>query len=141
MLSATGVIVNDCNIRARFVDGAHCVTHDKEFAMSLHHAASGELLHLDPAARLSEFSSIALIKTDLLEVIRMTMPTGKKLPEHQVPGPITLQCLTGCIELSAHGRAIQLRANDLVYLAGGEPHALLALENSAALLTILLHAA
>ena len=37
----------------------------------------------------------------------------------------------------AHGRAIQLRANDLVYLAGGEPHALLALENSAALLTIL----
>ncbi|MFC3107870.1 cupin domain-containing protein [Undibacterium arcticum] len=110
--------------------------------MSLHHADSGELLHLDPApAPLSEFSSIALIKTEQLEVIRMTMPTGKKMPEHQVPGAVTLQCLAGSIELSAHGRAIQLGANDLVYLAGGAPHALLALENSTALLTILLHPA
>ena len=110
--------------------------------MSLHHAASGELLHLDPAATgLSEFAAIALVKTDQLEVIRMTMPTGKKIPEHQVAGPITVQCLAGSIELSAHGGVIQLGADDLVYLAGGEAHALLALADSAVLLTILLHAA
>ena len=110
--------------------------------MSLHHAASGELLHLDPAATgLSEFAAIALVKTDQLEIIRMTMPAGKKMAEHQVPGPITIQCLAGCIELSAHGRAIQLGAADLVYLAGGEAHALLALQDSALLLTILLQPA
>lgn len=110
--------------------------------MSLHHAASGELLHLnlDPAAaQQSEFSSIALIKAERLEVIRLTLPAGKKMAEHQAPGPITILCLSGCIELSAHGGAIRLGSNDLVYLAGGEPHALLALENSSALLTMLLH--
>ena len=58
------------------------------------------------------------------------------MKQHQVSGEITLQCIEGVIELSTHDKTLSLRAGDLVFLAGNEPHGLHALEDASALLTI-----
>jgi len=47
-------------------------------------------------------------------------------------------CLEGEIAFDAHGRTTILRPSEMVYLAGGEPHAIRANKDAVALLTILL---
>lgn len=105
--------------------------------MSVPHAAPGEVIELSPAASSSQISQ-TLIKTPHLEVIRLVLPAGKKIAEHKVDGQITVQCVKGCIEFTAHGEGREMRAGQLLYLTGGEPHALMASEDSAVIVTILL---
>lgn len=107
--------------------------------MSLPHAISGEIISIRPLeAKLQEAFSTALLKTPHLEIMRLILVTGKSMPEHHLAGEVTIQCLEGAIELRAHQKTQTLRAGDLVYLAGGEPHALKALEDASVLVTILL---
>lgn len=105
--------------------------------MALPHATSGQLIDVRPlGTRITEAFSYALFKTEELELIRLVLPRGKGMPEHTVPGAITIQCLEGSIELSAYQTTQTVRAGELVYLAGGEPHALHATEDASVLLTI-----
>jgi quercetin dioxygenase-like cupin family protein len=67
------------------------------------------------------------------------IPKEKPMPEHWVEGEMTLLCLEGEIAFHAHGRTTILRPNEMVYLAGGEPHAIQANQDAVALMTILLH--
>jgi quercetin dioxygenase-like cupin family protein len=111
----------------------------KELAMALHHVSSGELIDLHPlGSQLAASTSTALLKTSQLELMRLVLPAGKSVPEHQVPGEMTIQCLEGTVELAAHGRTQQLQAGQMVYLAGGVPHALTALADCSLLAMILL---
>jgi quercetin dioxygenase-like cupin family protein len=108
--------------------------------MSLPHATSGDLINIRPLGeKLKESVSTALLKTAHLEVMRLVLATGKLFPEHKVEGEVTIQCIEGVIELHAHQKTQILLAGDMVYLAGGEPHSLLAKEDASVLLTILLH--
>jgi len=108
--------------------------------MALHHAKSGELIALQRGEDdIANFMSIALIKTDHMELIRLVIPKEKPMPEHWVEGEMTLLCLEGEIAFQAHGRTTILRPNEMVYLAGGEPHAIQANQDAVALMTILLH--
>jgi quercetin dioxygenase-like cupin family protein len=79
-----------------------------------------------------------LVKTGALEVIRLVAPAGKEFAKHDVPGEITLQCLEGVIELTVGATKRQLSAGDLAYVEASAPHAVRAVENASALLTILL---
>ena len=107
--------------------------------MALPHAASGDVITLQSGGEdFSQFSSIALAKTEGLELIQMIMPKGKSMPEHHVSGEITLLCLQGEIAVDAHGAVKVLRAGEMLYLLGGQAHALTAVQDSLALLTILL---
>jgi quercetin dioxygenase-like cupin family protein len=107
--------------------------------MALPHATSGQLIDVRPfGAKMTETVSHALFKTDQLELMRLVLPRGKGMPDHKVPGAVTIQCLEGKVELSAHGKSQTLQPGELVYLAGGEPHALHAVEDASVLLTILL---
>jgi quercetin dioxygenase-like cupin family protein len=107
--------------------------------MALPHAGSGELIAVQRGDDdLSRFSAIALAKTAEMELIRMTLPKGKAMPEHHVPGEISLLCLRGEVTLDAHGRSQVLREGQMVYLNGGQAHALRAERDSLLLLTILL---
>lgn len=106
--------------------------------MATTHAASGELIDLRMSSAPGPASeSQTLVRSDHWEVFRLTMPTGKELPEHQVASAITLQCLQGMVEVVAHGRSQAMRAGTMMYLAGGEPHAVKALEDSSLLVTLL----
>jgi quercetin dioxygenase-like cupin family protein len=56
--------------------------------------------------------------------------------QHQVAGEITLLCIEGLIEFTAQGRSQRMAPGQLIHLAGGEPHALRAVDDATALLTI-----
>lgn len=110
--------------------------------MALHHAMSGEVIDLRPlGSGLRRASTTALYKSDHLEVIRMVLPADKAVPEHSVAGEISIQCLEGRVELTVAGARQLLSAGELLCLAGGVAHALKAVEDSAVLVTILLHGA
>jgi len=107
--------------------------------MALPHAASGDVIDVRPLGpRLAQAASVALFKAAELEVMRLVLPVGKKLLNHRVPGALTLQCLEGEVEVAAHQRQQPLRAGEMMYLAGGEPHELLARQDASLLLTVLL---
>lgn len=107
--------------------------------MALPHAQSGQLVNVRPLGNaLSSAVSHAIVKGRDIEVMRLVLAAGKTLPDHQVPGEVTLLCLEGTAELQAHGNLQVMRTGDLVYLRGDEPHALRALEDASLLLTIFL---
>ena len=107
--------------------------------MALQHAASGERIVLQRGEDdIANFTSIALAKTEHMELIRLIVPKDKPMPEHRVEGEVTLLCLEGEIAVDAHGRSVVLRPNEMLYLAGGEPHGIRANQDAVVLMTILL---
>lgn len=107
--------------------------------MSLPHLSSGQTASVLPLGTdLAQRPSSALFKAPHLEVARLVMLAGKRLPQHAVPGPVTIQCLEGEIEVTLGSVAQRLRHGDLLYLAGGEPHDVAALSDASLLLTIVL---
>ena len=107
--------------------------------MAIPHLASGEIADLQAlGGETPRNQSTALFKTTQLEVMRLVLPTGRSMPLHAVAGEITVQCLEGCIEFTVPGRVQTLQAGQLLYLRGGEPHSLLALEDACVLVTIVL---
>jgi quercetin dioxygenase-like cupin family protein len=79
-----------------------------------------------------------LVKTDHVEVIRLVLPAGKEIKQHNVSGEITVQCLEGNVVFSAGKSECELTAGKLLYLSGSDEHALRAVEDTSLLLTILL---
>jgi quercetin dioxygenase-like cupin family protein len=108
--------------------------------MATTHAASGELIDLHLSAAAGQVSeSQTLVRTDHVEVFRLTMAPGKELPQHRVASAITMQCLEGKVEVVAHGRTQSMPAGTMMYLAGSEPHSVRAVENSSLLVTLLVN--
>ena len=110
--------------------------------MAIHHASSGELIDIRPFRdTIGSAQTKTLYKTQHLEVFRMVLLAGKSMPEHRVDGEVTVQCLEGSVEFSIAGVSELMRQGDLKCLAGGEPHALRAVEDASVLVTLLLHGA
>lgn len=108
--------------------------------MALHHAKPGEIVDLGPIGPgLRDARTTAIIKADHFETIRLIIHAGAEIPQHKVSGEITLHCLEGHVELGVDPTPIALKANEWVYLEGGAPHSVKAIEDSALLLTIFLH--
>ena len=110
--------------------------------MAIHHALSGELIDIRPLGEAIKVTRTStLYKTQHLEVFRMVLPAGKQMPEHSVVGEFTVQCLEGSVEFSIGTTRDIMRPGDLKCLAGGVSHALVAIEDSSVLVTLLLHGA
>ncbi len=93
--------------------------------MAIPHAKPGEIVNLRPlGAHLKEHTTTTLIKSNSLEVLRLVIPAGTQIAKHQVPGEITAQCLEGHVIFDAGGTDRGLSTGDLLFLAGGTPHAL-----------------
>ena len=107
--------------------------------MAIPHAQSGELIDVRPFGdSLPEHTTRALVKTDHLEIIRMVLPAGKEIQEHQAPREIIVQCIEGRIEFTCHGQTQTLEPGRMLYLDPGQSHSLRAAEDSSMLLTLLL---
>ena len=107
--------------------------------MAIPHAGSGEPINIQPLGiHLPGTKTTALFKSDDLEVIRLVLLAGKSLPPHKVPGEITVQCIEGKIDVPANGQSHVLVAGEMLLLAGGVVHGVVALEDSSALVTIAL---
>ena len=105
--------------------------------MAQAHIRSGEIVDIRPlGSALPDHVTTAFVKSKQLELVRLVLPRGKALREHQVAGEITLLCIEGLIEFTAHGRSQRMAPGQLIHLAGGEPHALRAVDDATALLTI-----
>lgn len=110
--------------------------------MAIHHASSGELIDIRPLkSDLKNAITKTLYKSNRLEVFRMVLLAGKQMPTHRVIGEITVLCLEGHVEFAFAQTSRSMREGDLICLAGGEDHALKAIEDSSVLVTILLHGA
>jgi quercetin dioxygenase-like cupin family protein len=77
-----------------------------------------------------------LIKYDDLRVVLMALQRDARIPEHQADGRLSVQVVSGHIQVRASGRTFNLRAGGLLALDRGVRHDVTALEESAALLTI-----
>jgi quercetin dioxygenase-like cupin family protein len=107
--------------------------------MAIAHANPGEARDVQPfGSRLPNEKTVALFKSEHLEVMRLVLLAGKSLPPHKVPGEITVQCIEGRIDVTAEGRSHVLEAGQLLYLSGGVTHGVVALEDASALVTIAL---
>ena len=107
--------------------------------MAIPHAAPGQAIDIRPLGpAIAGARTAALFKTDQIEVMRLMLPVGKSVPSHKVAGEITIQCLEGKVEITAGGGSQVLCAGELLYLSGGVPHGLLAIEDASALVTIVL---
>jgi quercetin dioxygenase-like cupin family protein len=107
--------------------------------MAIPHTTPGETVDVTPLGpRLSSEKTHALFMSVVLEVIRLVLRAGKSLPSHKVPGELTIQCIEGALDVAVEGRSQVLRAGQLLYLAGGVSHAVRALEDASALVTIAL---
>ncbi|HEX7637490.1 MAG TPA: cupin domain-containing protein [Burkholderiaceae bacterium] len=107
--------------------------------MALAHANIGEPWDVRPlGSAIAGARSSALFKSAQLEVIRLVLPAGKGMPEHRVAGEITIHCLEGALAVDALGARRSLVAGELLFLPPGEPHAVEAVEDCSALVTIVL---
>jgi quercetin dioxygenase-like cupin family protein len=106
--------------------------------VALAHVEPGEVVHLGPlgSAAIAAGKPHALVKTDRFEAAQLVLARGASIPPHAVSGEISLYCIEGAIVLEADA-AIEMRAGDWVYLAGGQRHGLTATQDSSLLLTIL----
>lgn len=105
--------------------------------MAIPHAYPGMPVDLRPVGEsLSEARSAALVKEEGFEVIRLVIPKGHEMPRHQVEGAITIYCLDGRIAFTARDQTHDLGAGHWLFLLGNEPHSLVGIEDSSALLTI-----
>lgn len=107
--------------------------------MAIQHASPGQIIDISPLGELlAESKTIALFKSNDIEVIRLVLLAGKSFPSHRLPGEVTIQCIEGVMSVSASGIDSILRAGQLVYLQGNVLHSVNALENASALVTIAL---
>ena len=110
--------------------------------MAIEHAKPGEIVDVRPlGTALADSKTHTLFKTKNVEVVRLVMPAGKEISEHEAPGEITVQCLEGRIAFTALGKTEELEAGQMLYLAAEEPHSVKCVEDEDAsfLLTILLN--
>ncbi len=106
--------------------------------MAIRHVSAGEVINLLDDAEGAEGRTTTLLKTPRLEVLRMVLPAGKKIPPHSVQHEVIIQCLTGKVVFETRGQRRTLTPQDLLYMEGGDQHALEGLEPSTLLVTILL---
>ena len=109
--------------------------------MAISHAQPGQPVDVSETASPGVLTSTALFKSRDLEVIRLLMGAGKGMPPHRVPGEITIQCLSGQIEIGLDDGPAVLQPGQMLYLEGDAMHSVLALTDACALVTIALPAA
>lgn len=106
--------------------------------MALKHAEAGEVVNLRPFGdRLPDAKTSALVRTPGFEAVRLVVRAGAEIPEHKVPGRITLLCIEGMVDLGLSDGPRRLGAGDWIWLQGGEPHSVKGVEDASLLLTIL----
>ena len=107
--------------------------------MALPHAQSGQIVSVRPLGdRLPEAVTAAILKAGQLEVMRVVLPAGTSMKEHQTPGEATVQCLEGVVEFTTEDGNQQLHPGDFVHLAPRALHSLKAVEHASLLVTICL---
>lgn len=103
---------------------------------------SAEMAHLPDIASLVEVAvdstvSRTVLKADGARLVLFSFDAGQELTEHTAAMPVLLQVLDGRLTVSAAGRSADLAPGGVIHLPARMPHAVLALEPTRLLLTML----
>ena len=77
-----------------------------------------------------------LVKNNALRVVLVALSKGMRDDEHKAEGAITVAVALGSVRFTASGTDTVLATGALLTLAGGIPHAVEALEDSAFVVTV-----
>ena len=81
--------------------------------------------------------SRTVLKAEGARVVLFSFDAGQELTEHTAAMSVLLQVLDGRLTVTAAGRSVQLAPGGVIHLTARLPHAVLALEPSRLLLTML----
>jgi quercetin dioxygenase-like cupin family protein len=102
------------------------------------HIQSGEIINLEMLkGDMQVDASYALVKTDDMEVIRMSLPAGKKIDKHHLDGEVSIQCLKGSIQFQLDDSVLDLKPEDWIFLRKKQPFSYTVNEDTILLTTIL----
>lgn len=93
-------------------------------------------LRAEPHAAVSGHRQIAVVRHGPVTIILLLFDTGGLLQEHSADGVVTIQVRTGRLKVVVDEEAREVGSGELVALAPGVPHSVLALEPSEMLLTV-----
>lgn len=71
-------------------------------------------------------ASRVLVNNDLLRVVTFAMDAGQELTDHSSPRAVIVQMLAGTLTFTVGSTRYDLVAGDVIYLAPGERHAVVA---------------
>jgi quercetin dioxygenase-like cupin family protein len=109
--------------------------------VALHHAKRAELIDLnDWPSGLPAGQSHAIVKTDYMEMARLSLAKAAGVSKHTLSFPVIIQCLKGTVELETVRARQAISAGQLLYLDANDPFALTALRDAEILLTYILAA-
>jgi quercetin dioxygenase-like cupin family protein len=99
-------------------------------------AAPGEVITLTSDTTDAEPKPQMIVKAERFRVMRLVLPAGKAIAQHQAPGEITVQCLSGRVDFTTMGQTRSMTAGTLLYLEAAQPHALTAIDDSIMIVTL-----
>lgn len=107
--------------------------------MAIPHAFPGMPVDLLPDEQSpSSGGTIALVKNNTFEAIRLVLPKGREVcHDHPLEAVITAQCLQGRAALTIGDATHELPAGYWLFLLSGDPHTLRGIEDSVVLLTLI----
>ncbi|WP_404390380.1 cupin domain-containing protein [Humibacillus xanthopallidus] len=83
------------------------------------------LLHALPVVAESTTSRV-VVTNDVLRIVQFTFDAGEMLTEHASPRAVAVQLVSGRMRFTVDGTEHTLEDSDVVYLAPGASHALVA---------------
>ena len=105
--------------------------------MAQTHATFGEVIAAGPLGdQWSAAKSQTLVRESDVQISRLVLPRGHILKPHCVNQHLVFQCLEGSIVFETMERKLTLNPGDLCHIRPGEEHAVSALKDSSALLTL-----
>lgn len=84
-----------------------------------------DLVHALPIVAESTTSRV-LVTNDVLRIVQFTFDAGELLTEHTSPRAVAVQLVSGRMRFTVDGTEYSLGEGDVVYLAPGASHALVA---------------
>lgn len=105
--------------------------------MAIKHAAMGEVIDLNTfGPQNTDTRTVALVKTDHFETVRLYTPAGHAVPPHKVDGPITVQCLRGEATFLVGPAPKAMSPGSWLHIEGGCVHSIEAKTDCVLLVTI-----
>ncbi len=105
--------------------------------MALKHAQALDIIDLHASDEvLGTSASNSLLKTGSLQLMRLVLAAGDKLPEHHVMDEAVIQCLLGHASVITPRRTCVLTSGKLLVLPAAEPHSVLAHSDTTLLLIL-----
>lgn len=95
-----------------------------------------EALRAEPSWQNGSRNSKTLVKEPLLRIVLIALRQGDRMEDHQAPGSISIQALSGQLRFLVLDQTIEISSGQMLVIDANVVHAVEALDESAFLLTI-----